>query len=37
MTRCIQVLDVLKAHFDWILIDTPPTIAVADASRWRMP
>lgn len=31
MTRCIQVLDVLKAHFDWILIDTPPTIAVADA------
>ena len=27
-----QVLDALRAHYDWVLIDTPPILAMADTA-----
>jgi capsular exopolysaccharide synthesis family protein len=26
-----QILDALRAHYDWVLIDSPPLLAMADA------
>ena len=26
-----QILDAIRAHYDWVLIDTPPLLAMADA------
>ncbi len=30
--RCVEYLATLGEHFDWVVIDSPPVLAVADAS-----
>jgi capsular exopolysaccharide synthesis family protein len=30
--RCAEYFSTLSAHFDWVVIDSPPVLAVADAS-----
>jgi capsular exopolysaccharide synthesis family protein len=30
--RCIEYFATLSEHFDWVIIDSPPVLAVADAS-----
>jgi len=30
--RCIEYLATLGEHFDWVILDSPPVLAVADAS-----
>jgi capsular exopolysaccharide synthesis family protein len=30
--RCLAFMESLKGHFEWIIIDTPPVLAVADVS-----
>jgi tyrosine-protein kinase Etk/Wzc len=29
-----QILQALEPHFDWIVVDSPPLLATADASHW---
>jgi capsular exopolysaccharide synthesis family protein len=31
-TRCDEYFSTLAEHFDWVIIDSPPVLAVADAS-----